>query len=71
MTARLDTNLRKKGSALKTAVRPRDRRATLPLLQYGNRQERAAGWRIVKEAMAGGWRSVGPYGPRSDLYDRP
>jgi hypothetical protein len=70
MTARLDANLRKKASPVRsTGVKAR--RATLPLVKYGNPQERAAGWRIVKEAMAGGWRSVGPYGPRSDLYDRP
>jgi hypothetical protein len=70
MTAHPSASIRKTLPA-KNSARPKARRATLPLLQYGNRHERSAGWQIVKEAMAGGWRSVGPYGPRADLYDRP
>ncbi len=37
----------------------------------GTPGEREAAWAIVTEAMAGGWLSVGPYGPRAELYDRP
>ncbi len=43
----------------------------IDLAELGTPEERDAGWLIVSEAMAGGWRSVGPYGPRADLYDRP
>ena len=65
------TSTRRTAAQAKSQTRTKGRDATLPLLRYGDRQERAVGWQIVKEALAGGWRSVGPYGPRADLYDRP
>ncbi|MBB5752991.1 hypothetical protein [Prosthecomicrobium pneumaticum] len=44
--------------------------SALPLIEFGTPEEREAGWKIVTEAMQGGWRSIGPYGSRADLYDR-
>ena len=40
-----------------------------PLIDFATPTERDAAWTMLEEAMRGGWRSIGPYGPRADLYD--
>jgi hypothetical protein len=71
MPVRSKTATQRKAQPVRAAAQQRSRRIVLPLVRFGTNRERSAGWLVVMEAMQGGWRSVGPYGPRGDLYDRP